>query len=378
MADLLFSGGVDWRSQERLDSLHADMVSPSALSQTYGRLGGIVPSSCSVDTAYYSDTRESAKVAYRGDGWRRGTLLRLWHDHGGRSDAIGTYVATDDPSKLSGGAWTTTLTLHSALHMLSTDLLRSPLTVEQGVSAVEAMRHVCEAAGRPVRATCHDSRVGSTVVFEAGKSRLSALFGLATPAGVRVDVDAMGYVTLEDYVSPASRSPGFELSLADPRGIVHDGVLRSSSWLSLPGEAVVVCKYTEKVPGADGREESVEREIDGLASVTAGAASRAARGYGIGVTSTESQFEEPHTQEHADQLARDLLARNSWAGTEWKVTTQYFPVREGDVGSLVVPDAPLGYQGSRRVLVKSTSLDLATWQLDLTLRETDGMVFDSE
>lgn len=378
MTDLLFSGGVDWRTQERRDSLHADMVSPSALAQTYGRLEGIVPSSCSVDTAYYSDTRESAKVAYRGDGWVRGTLLRLWHDHGGRSDAIGTYVATDDPSKLSGGAWTTTLTMHSALHMLSTDLLRSPLTVEAGASAVDAMRHVCEAVGRPVRTTCADRRVGSTVVFEAGKSRLSALFGLATPAGVRVDVDAMGYVTLSDYVAPSTRSPSFELSLADPRGIVHDGVSRSSSWLTLPGEAVVVCKYTEKATGEDGREGSVEREVDGFASVTSGAASRASRGYGIVVTSSASQFEEPHTQEHADSLARDLLARNSWAGTEWKVKTQYFPVREGDVGTLVVPDAPLGYQGSRRVLVKSTSLDLATWQLDLTLRETDGMVYDDE
>jgi len=356
----------DWADTDRTDALDFVMVSPQNLEIELGTLDGVIRSSSSLSAAYYTDTRTSGKLAYVGDGWIRNSFIRIVHripEWGFRRD-LGTYIVTEDPGTREAGQWTRSLTLHSVLHGLATDLGTGPWTVSKGASAKAAIKQMLETCRRPMRdLSARDVRVGSPIVYETGTSFLERLFDLCTVTNNRMDVNGRGYVTVAPYIEPSRKSAAFRLDLADSRGLVEDGVELSTNYLEMPGRVVVSYQYSERE-----NNESAQKEINAAADAK-GEQSSATRGYMVTEFEHLSEME-PATYQRALELARQKLAEKSKEQVEWKIKSLYLPIWEGDVVELYVHDGPSRYRGMRHCLVKNVELELEHMTMTLTLKET--------
>lgn len=359
---------IDWRDQRRTNNIKVTMVSPTNLEATYGELEGIDLSGSSLSAGYYVDTRTSGTLAVVGDGWIRGSFLRVAYEipEWDYRRVLGTYLVTDDGASRSNGKWDYELQLQSTLFALSTEKGKRPWTIAQGASAKRAIKQILEAANRPyIDKNSRDYIFASPVVMESGTSVLARLFALTKPSNNRLDVDGNGYVTISPYVLPDSKVPILEIDLLDPRGIAHDDLTRYTDWLQMPTEVALSYKYTETVNGA-----ATEREITAWATISANKhAARAIRGYTVTDFRTISDMN-PQTQAQAQKLVNEYLKGDSREHVTWNITTQYLPIWEGDVITLVVHDGMEQYRGIRKCLVKNVELDLQFMQMQLTLKET--------
>jgi hypothetical protein len=86
----------------------------------------------------------------------------------------------------------------------------------------------------------------------------------------------------------------------------------------------------------------------------------------------------PATQATADALAKQYLAKGAVEQVEWELSTIYLPLWEGDVVDLVVRDGEAQYQGTRKCLVKSGTIDLEHMRMKLTLKETASGDWDDD
>lgn len=373
--------GIDWSDMDREDRIEVQAVSPTNPNQSYGAVSGVELASSSLTYAYYSDTRVSGKITVLGEGWPRGSMVRIVHSVPGTSyrRELATLYVTDDGSERSKGQWEYGLTLHSALYALSTDLGAYPWTVGKGSKSLAVMRQMLRTCRRPyVEASPTDHRYSSTFVMESGKSFLSRLYQLANDANDRLSVDGHGRVTISPYVPPARRSARFMLDLSDPNGICHDDLSLTTDWLRMAGRAALHYKGQRKVPDGkykSGKDKgktkykSVDVELWAQADAASGHASSGVRGYMVTDYHDVSDMS-PQTQARANQLARQYLKTDSREDVEWQLTTEYFPCREGDVGWLVVPEGR--YAGRRHVMVKSCDVSLRPMRCRLTLKETGG------
>ena len=355
---------MDWSDLRRTDVLAVTMVSPTNLDAPLGELVGLDPTGCSVTAGYYTDTRTSGRLAFVGDGWVRGSILRLWHriPEWGYEREVGTYMAVDDPATRDRGSWRTELELHSMLKALSTDVAK-PKTLGVGASALAASQQILETSSRPyVVSKANDTKLKDALVLESGTDQLSRLYSLAKACDNRLDVDAHGRVTIDPYQAPYAKSPVLEISLSDPRGVAQEGITRTSNLLSMPNRAYVSYRYTDSSGG-----KSEQREIVEFADAT-GSRSPASVGWVISDVHSLSEME-PQTAARAQELARQYLEDDQHEHVEWELTTAFLPVWEGDVVDLVVDDGPEWYRGRRRCLVKSLDMELAHFTMRLTLKE---------
>lgn len=366
---------IDWRRQDRHDKLTFKMVSPTNINQVYGDLEGVDLSGSTLSAAYYSDTRTSGALRVVGGNWRRGSLLRVIHEvpEWGHRRELGTYIVTDDPATRENGVWVTELSLHSRLFGLSVDKHVKPWTIAKGARALKAMEQSLKAAGCPYRkvGSVKDCKYSSAKVIESGTPRLSALFTLSNAAKDRLDVDGHGYVTISPYVAPSSMAASYRIDLADARGVVQDGITRSTDWLQLPSIAGVSYKYSAKVKKS-GKTTTVQKEIVGVARVSSGLhQSYTKRGYNV-VDFRSLSSMNPVTQARANEIAASDLKSGARELIEWELTTTYLPIWEGDVVTLVVHDGPSEYRGTRKCLVKSLDLELEHMTMRLLLKETSA------
>ena len=358
---------MDWKDLTRTDRIIVQQLDPSGLDSVIGELEGVELSKASLDAAYYSDTRTGGKLDVVGDGWQRGSFLRIIHEvpEWGYSNELGTYIVTDDGAQRENGIWRYSLTLQSMLYALDLDRLVRPWTIAKNAMAMTAVQQIIGQTNFELVRTGNDYKVKSAQVLESGTSRLSALFSLCNMAGNRLDVDGHGRIQIERYQTPASKAPKWRIDLADPRGIALDGLSRSTDWLEMPDTVAVAHKYSDT-----SGSKTVEREINAVARVGSGAhQSAAVRGYSI-VDFREVTEMSPRTAARAQQLAASYLANDSRELVEWELTTTYLPIWEGDVVELVVHDGDIDYQGARKCLVKSITLDLQPLRMKLTLKET--------
>lgn len=355
---------TDWKDMTRRGTVTVTMVNPTDLDATMGELEGVDLSGSSVSYGYYADTRVTGKLRVVGDGWVRGSWLRIGYriPEWDYQTELGTFIVTNDSASRDHGAWAYELDLQSALYGLSTDLLVRPWAIARNAMALKAMRQcVTGGGGTIVTSGARDYRLKSPKVVETGTSRLSAVYALCEMANDRLDVDGHGRVVVAPYVTPASRAPSLTIDLADRRGVAQDGITRTTDWLQMPTVAAVQYKYD-----AGGK----QREINASATVAATAhQSFANRGY---VVTDLHQLNEmaPATAQRAQQLAKRYLANDAIEHVEWEVTTTYLPIKAGDVVELVVHDGLEDYQGARKCLVKACELDLGTMTMQLTLKET--------
>ena len=357
---------TDWLNQKREHEVVVQMVSPQNPDIVVGVLDGVDLGGSSLSAAYYTDTRTSGKLSVVGDGWVRGSFLRILvrFPSEGIERELGTYVVSDDPATRNHSRWAYDLELQSMLYALSTNVGPRPWTIASGGSVREACESILQANRRPYVYEGNDWTVDSPVVYESDTDALERLFSLCDMAGNRLDVNAHGEVTVQPYVEPSRRSASFEIDLQSQRGIAHGSLQRSTDKLSMPNRVAVAYRYSEQVDG-----ESVEREINAHADAT-GDTSFASRGYIITdfrVLDELSPATESRAQELADQYLGDQREH-----VEWQLDCQYLPIWEGDVVTLVVSDGLDEYTGRRHCLVKNVELDLQHLTMRLTLKETSS------
>ena len=363
---------VDWADQTRRDVLTFQMVSPTNIDQVYGELEGVDLSGSSLSAAYYTDTRTSGTVRVIGGNWVRGSMIRVIHSvpEWGYRNELGTYIVTDDGASREHGEWSYSLTLHSRLFGLSVDKHARPWTIAANASALKAIRQSLRASGTPFREISpKDKKYKDAVVVESGTTRLKALFDISEVAGDRLDVDPHGRVTISPATSPASRTCKWRIDLADGRGMAEDGLSRTTDWLQMADMVAVSHKYSDKVR-KNGKQESVEREITGIAKVSSSThQAHNRRGYSVVNFISVSEMS-PKTAAQAQKLATKYLKDEQHELVEWELRTMYRPVWEGDVVELVVHDGLKEYQGVRKCFVKSLDLDLKDMTMRLRLKET--------
>ena len=382
---------VDWRDLTAEHELSFQMVSQTNFDDTWGELDGVDLSGSSIEAAYYTDERTSGKLSVVGDGWIRGSFIRIIDriPKYGYTNVLGTYIVTDDGATWQNGVWRYELELHSSLKMLAGDLLVRPWAIAKGASALSCMKQVLLGSGahsmRSVfgsfggagdakvtvdTSLAEDKQATTAQIMAAGKSRLECMYALSTMSNNRIDVLPHGYVSVSRYVNPHSKVPKFRIDLSDPRGVAIEGTLsRSSDWLSIPDTYAVSHKYSEQVT-KDGKETTEQRELYGVAKVAASSAhSVARRGYSI--VKVESLPElTTKTAKAATEVAQKKLAQEQVELIEWELETVYLPLWEGDVVELVVHDGNAQYRGVRKCLVKNVSIALDTMHMQLTLKET--------
>lgn len=364
---------LDWKDQTREDRLTFLMVSPTNLNDVYGELDGVDLSGSSLEAAYYTDVRTSGTLAVVGDGWVRGSLIRVVHEvpSWGWKRTIGTYIVTDDSASRTSGVWHYDLSMQSMLFGLSTDKLVRPWTIAKNAMALKAMRDCMDAARYQytIVSGANDYRVKTPQVMESGTSRLACLYSLCTMASDRLDVDGDGRVTVSKYVNPASKVPVARIDLTDPRGIAFDDLSRSTDWLQMVDTAAVSFKYSDTTT-KNGKSTTVQREINASAKVSSSLhQAHGQRGYTVTDFRSVSELT-PQTAQRAQQLANQYLKENAPELVTWELTTTYLPVWEGDVVELVVHDGLQAYRGTRKCLVRNVELDLSNMTMHLTLKET--------
>lgn len=392
--DLLMADELDWRDQRRTGRVMVELVSPTSATGTIGVLDGVELSGCSIDANYFSKSRTSAKLSYVGGGWQRNAAVRIsyWVDEWGYAADIGTYLVTRDDGEWADGAWHGDLTCQSMLWALTQKRLAAPLVVRQGQTAKSAIGQLLSADLRRWHdfAESNNFALAEDKIYDSGKTYMDVCTDLAEAANIRLDVTTQGLITLRNWDLPAYCTPTFELSAADPRGIMHDGVSRSSDYADLPSEVAISCKYSVDVDKWEGeyyetdtdghkkgekkyKKTSEQRELDGYAKISAGPRSEGARGYAVTDFRTLGDDNMPtKTQAEIDHRAALALTNLPGETETWTVTTQYFPVWEGDVGWLAIPAEDGSGIQRTKVLVRSLSLDLGSMQLKLALQRTNA------
>lgn len=392
--DLLMADELDWRDQRRTGKVMVEMVSPTSATGTMGVLDGVELSGCSIDANYFSKSRTSAKLSYVGGNWQRNAAVRIsyWVDEWGYAADIGTYLVTRDDGEWADGAWHGDLTCQSMLWALTQKKLAAPLVVRQGQTAKSAIGQLLSADLRRWHdfAESNNFALAEDKIYDSGKTYMDVCTDLAEAANIRLDVTTQGLITLRNWDLPAYCTPTFELSATDPRGIMHDGVSRSSDYADLPSEVAISCKYSVEVEKWEGeyyktdsdghkkgdkkyKKTSEQRELDGYAKIAAGPRSEGVRGYAVTDFRTLGDDDMPtKTQAEIDHRAALALTNLPGETETWTVTTQYFPVWEGDVGWLAIPAEDGSGVQRTKVLVRSLSLDLGSMQLKLVLQRTNA------
>ena len=399
---------VDWADVTAEHELTFQMVSQTNFDDTWGELEGVDLAGSSIEAAYYTDERTSGTLSVVGEGWTRGSFIRIIHKipKYNWTQTLGTYIVTDDGATWQNGVWHYTLELHSTLKMLASDLLTTPWVIAKGASALTCLKDVLlgsgahsmrkilgnfdTAADATVTADtslAEDKQATTAQIMKAGDSRLKCMFALASMSDNRLDVAPYGYITVAKRENPHAKVPKFRIDLADPRGVAVEGTLsRSGDWLSIPDTYAVQHTYsaevktneTYKTSGTredgttykkgDPKYEKQQMEVYGSAKVAASSAhSVQHRGYSI--VKFESLPElVTKTSKAASEEAKKRLDAEQVELIEWELETIFLPLWEGDVVELVVHDGI--YTGVRKCLVKNVEIALDTMHLSLTLKET--------
>jgi hypothetical protein len=350
------------------------MVPPHNLSDYLDELHGVVWAETSITANWYTDTRVQGKLVFvdDGSGYIRNSWIRIVYEipEWEFEWTLGTFVVTNDNSVRQNNRWKTTLTLNSALYAMNLHKPGEPLVLAASSSALTAMEYIFEDDERQYEfIDPNDEMIAHTQVLEAGQSELARLYAVANLSDNRVDVNGNGYVVVGAYVPPADRSAVYEIDLLDPRGVAYDGLTRSTDWLQMPSEAVVVYKARNVVSGG-----GIENyEITATATVSDSShASTASRGYTLTDYHNVTDLN-PGTLAAAQRRADEYLTKASVELCEWKLKTKYLPrLWAGDVVNLVVPDGVSAYTGTRKCLVKSIDITGPYLDMTLTLKEVSS------
>lgn len=363
---------IDWSRPCRRCRLHFYLISPNNLDDCLGELDGVDITDCTVTENFYSDTRIQASLTLIGevDRINRNAFVRIvatfeTDDGSTWSEELGTFIPTADDFSSSGGVKKQILQLESILYGVSLEKFGNPWIFEANTTAKTGWTNILNNIDRRFNdSAANDYNYTETQVIDRGETVLSALFSCVGAANNRLDVDGHGIVTIKQYLPPTLRPVVCSLTIGEATSIIEDDFSRSASFLTRPSACYVYAKRT-----TDGNEE----ELLGVAYSAENG--RETRGYVVTMYETLDDVN-PWTRYTVDQWALARLRTELNEDVEWKITTHYFPVHEGDVielNGIDKIDKSGQYESSQRMVVKQKELNLKTMKQTLTLRSINSL-----
>lgn len=355
----------DWLKHNYHSEIRVDMVDPHDLTKVLGTLEGVDLADSSLSWGYYADTRVSGSISTIDDNYIDHSLLRIVHliPEWDYEQPLATLWVKGDDTEYTNGVWKTTYDLMSAMATLQNDYTTTPLTVDSGAMYIDVVKHLLEGANRPYKINNpRDYRFMRARVYEMGDSRMSNIFDMTTATKNRVNVDPLGYVTINRWDTPAEREPIFKLELEGEQTNVIESISRTSDRLQTENMVIVSAGTEDKTVVGWARSNGEE--------------SFAARGYTLAKVVSLDNLS-PLTKARADQEAESRLKSAVLASTEWSFDCLYLPLTEGDVITMSVPEGKFG--GDYKCLVKNVELNLEYMTISIKLKDIQqGYVEESE
>lgn len=371
---------VDWsHPTKRKWKFTFELVPPNKLNDSYGELENVDISSVSITEGYYTDTRIQGKLTYYGENPHRQAYIRIKATDTvtGYTEELGTFIPTSDDVTIEGGVAKTTLNLESILYGISMQKLQQAWTFKNSTKAYTNILNILsdkcniEYPARNFDFDKHgqyispsDKEVASSALADAGSSILELLYGICNATDNRLDVDGHGVVLFYRYITPANKTPTFTITCNSEDSVVLDGVTRSSNYLEMASQVTV--------HATSSNSDTVYTSTQ----TATGEKSLPQRGYIVGKYYDVSDMS-PFTQAEATSRAKRYLATAQNENIEWTLTTEYMPIYTGDVGMLEGLQDNYKYGESKKVLVKSRDIDLATMTQKLTLKLASSNDTDS-
>lgn len=349
------------------------LVPPNKLNDSWGTLDKVDISSVSITEGYYTDTRIQGKMTYYDtlSADHRQAYIRIiaTDTSTGVSEELGTFIPTSDDVTMEGSVIKTSVNLESILYGISMQKLPKLLYYysDRPIKVLyELLLRYCNfvyGENFNYAEDLSDDRLDLIqATVDAGTSMLEVLYKVCNTNSLRLAVDGHGCVWVNRYTVPKDKPATFTITTNSSDSIVLDGITRSSNYLEMASQVTVHAT-------------SGDSEITSTQTAT-GRLSQANRGYIVGKyydTSSLSSF----TQAQADTLAKSYLSKATNENMEWTLTTEYMPIYCGDVGTLTGLKDNFHYGTSKKVLVKSRDLDLATMTQKLTLKLASSNDTDS-
>lgn len=354
---------VDWtQPTKRKWAFEFRLIPPNKLNDSYGTLNNVDISSVSITEGYYTDTRMQGKMTYYGKNPYRQAYIRIIAKDTttGYVEELGTFIPTSDDVTMEGSVVKTSVNLESILYGISQQKLQKTWVCQYSDYAKSHLYDIFETkcgfvAGESIVIdTIYSPTVSVSAICDAGSSILELIYGICNASNYRLSVDGHGCVHVGFYVAPSERDATFTITADSADSIVLDGVTRSSNYLEMASQVTV------HATDDNSNELTSTKTASGRLSI-------AQRGYVVGKYYDVSSMT-PFTQARADQLASEYLTKATNENMEWTLTTEYMPIRAGDVGYLEGLQDNYGYGTKKKVLVKSRDLDLATMTQKLTLK----------
>lgn len=347
---------VDWSRGDLRHGMRALMVDPGDLSAVRGELRGVTGGKLNLN--YYGDTRMGAELTTVGDhGWDGSAAIRIVHtvgDYHGPllEESLFTGLVTAAPWEGEGDALAVTWTLSGTLHAFEAAVAETGYSIARGAKALGLVASIARTLGRPyaIQPGAVEYVFGTNRVYEAGRTWLSILYDIADASGNRIGVDALGRLTLDRYVAPASRGVDYAADERDPRGTVIGPVKGDTGGLSSAARVIV-------------RGDNGSRTVTGIASVPSGsAASAGARGYRVDRFESVTDLT-PFGVSAARAKAQRLLDEEQGELPAIQHGLTYRPLREGAIERLTRRDGT-----TARWMVSGATLGLGSWTWDLDLK----------
>lgn len=362
--------GYDWKNLAHTNDVEIQMISQNDGVTFLKKLDGVKLEGSYISMGYYTDTRQQAVINTVNSNYIRNSFIKIIHKvpEWNYEKALGVFAVTNDNGVLRPNHYTSPLQCASMLYLESLDDAATPKVINKNATISNVLSSIASQSRRrySIASNINNYKFSSTYILDAGESTLDRLFTLSNASNNRIDVNGDGVITIFPYVLPNNKTPVFRFDLADEHGLIIKEISRSNNYLELPTRVVVYHSYSDSAGN--------EKYISGYADAV-GQLSEGYKGYRI-VDFIEEPELTPRTKARADALAKSYLAANTKELIEWEFSCPYIPLWEGDVVSLNINDGPPQYRGVRKCLVKSVRINLDTFIMDLTLKETSSPDYD--
>lgn len=358
--------GYNWKNLAHTNDVEIQMISQNDGHTILKNLTGVELAGSYISMGYYTDSRQQAVINTVNSNYIRNSFIKIIHKvpEWNYAKSLGVFAVTNDNGSLKPNKYVAPLRCSSMLYLESLDFAATPKVINKNATILDVFKSISSQSRRrySIDSNINNYKFSSTYILEAGKSTLDRLFTLSNASKNRIDVDGDGLIHVSPYILPNNKTPVFRFDLADENGMIIDELSRSSNYLELPTRVVVYHSYSDSAGN--------EKYIYGYADST-GQLSEGYKGYRI-VDFIEEPELTPRTKARADALAKSYLAVNTKELIEWEFSCPYIPLWEGDVVTLNINDGPTQYRGLRKCLVKSIKINLDTFIMDLTLKETSS------
>lgn len=345
---------MNWASSGIQNVYEFELVDVRDLDTSYGYLDGVISATITEDLE--SDCLSSLKLEFDGS-FNPNLCVRVWHTailgNEKITNCLGTFVQDSTSENLKYGRDTSSISLYSTLMKLTSDLRSG----NRGVSGAQLAGDwfdtiVQNAGGTPFRSpNTKNNAFGVSHVWEDGESVFDEALRCAEACDADIRVDALGQIILKLKQEPSSMTPSFNLT----SDIIIPGINKTNE--SSYNRVVASFQDGQKTYYASASA-PINSEKNFLKV-----------GRNITLDVFLSALDGQNPQQVLQNYANDLLNAELAKGSEFSLSTLYFPVELGNVGILEYVDGDITIQPTKVQLVSREIYLNTAMTCDLTLRE---------